>query len=110
MATLNHTNLTTWNVLDLKTFFRTCFGFEILDERGAKFAVLRNPEGFILTLMHHKDMTPERGYPGFDRADPFGTQARIRRPGYGARRAAQASGSRQTLDQFRLPHMPGRRA
>jgi catechol-2,3-dioxygenase len=64
MATLNHTNLTTWNVLDLKTFFRTCFGFEILDERGAKFAVLRNPEGFILTLMHHKDMTPERGYPG----------------------------------------------
>ena len=64
MATLNHTNLTTWNVLDLKNFFHTCFDFEVLQERGAKFAVLRNPEGFLLTLMHHKDITPERGYPG----------------------------------------------
>jgi catechol-2,3-dioxygenase len=64
MATLNHANLTTYNVAELKDFFRLVFGFQVLDERGAKFAVLRNHEGFVLTLMHHKDMTPEHGYPG----------------------------------------------
>ncbi len=35
-----------------------------MEERGDKFAVLRNPEGFLLTLMHDKRMTPEQGYPG----------------------------------------------
>jgi catechol 2,3-dioxygenase-like lactoylglutathione lyase family enzyme len=64
MATLNHTNLTTYNVPDLKDFFRSVFDFEVLEERGNKFAVLRNPEGFVLTLMHDKRMTPEQGYPG----------------------------------------------
>ena len=64
MATLNHTNLTTYNVPALKEFFRSVFGFQILDERGDKFAVLRNDEGFLLTLMHDQRMTPEQGYPG----------------------------------------------
>jgi catechol-2,3-dioxygenase len=64
MVTLNHTNLTTYNVPELKNFFSSLFGFQVMTERGGKFAVLRNSEGFILTLMHHKDMTPENGYPG----------------------------------------------
>jgi hypothetical protein len=64
MATLNHTNLTTYNVPGLKEFFRSVFDFQVLEERGDKFAVLRNHEGFLLTLMHDKRMTPELGYPG----------------------------------------------
>jgi catechol-2,3-dioxygenase len=64
MATLNHTNLTTYNVPALKEFFSSVFGFQILNERGDKLAVLRNSEGFVLTLMFDKHMTPEQGYPG----------------------------------------------
>jgi catechol-2,3-dioxygenase len=64
MATLNHTNLTTYNVPALKEFFNSAFGFQILNERGDKMAVLRNSEGFVLTLMFDKRMTPEQGYPG----------------------------------------------
>ena len=62
MATLNHTNLTTYNVPGLKEFFRSVFAFQILDERGDKFAVLRNSEGFLLTLMYDKHMTPEQAF------------------------------------------------
>jgi hypothetical protein len=61
MATLNHTNLTTYNVPGLKEFFRSVFDFQVLEERGDKFAVLRNPEGFLLTLMYDKRMTPGAG-------------------------------------------------
>ncbi len=64
MATLNHTNLTTYNVPALKEFFNSVFGFQILNERGDKLAVMRNSEGFVLTLMYDKRMTPEQGYPG----------------------------------------------
>ena len=64
MATLNHTNLTTYDVPALKEFFSSIFGFQILDERGNKLAVLRNADGFLLTLMYDKHMTPEQGYPG----------------------------------------------
>ncbi len=64
MATLNHTNLTTYNVPELTEFFRSIFDFQLLDERAGKLAVLRNAEGFLLTLMFDKNMTPERGYPG----------------------------------------------
>ncbi len=64
MATLNHTNLTTYNVLALTEFFCSVFGFQVIDERGDKLAVLRNSEGFLLTLMYDKLMTPEHGYPG----------------------------------------------
>jgi len=64
MATLNHTNLTTYNVPELTEFFRSVFGFEQLEERAGKLAVLRNQDGFLLTLMFDKRMTPEHGYPG----------------------------------------------
>src|ERR1700719_837088 len=64
MATLNHTNLTTYNVPALKEFFSSVFGFQILNERGDKMAVLQNSEGCVLTLMFDKRMTPEQGYPG----------------------------------------------
>jgi catechol 2,3-dioxygenase-like lactoylglutathione lyase family enzyme len=58
MATLNHTNLTTYDVPALKEFFSSVFGFQIVNERGDNFAVLRNSEGFVLTLMFDKRMTP----------------------------------------------------
>jgi catechol-2,3-dioxygenase len=64
MATLNHTNLTTYNVPALTEFFCSVFGFQTVDKRTDKLAVLRNPEGFLLTLMYDKRMTPEQGYPG----------------------------------------------
>ncbi|WP_128912811.1 VOC family protein [Granulicella sibirica] len=64
MATLNHTNLTTYDVPALVEFFSTVFGFDVLDTRGDKLAVLRNSDGFLLTLMYDKRMTPEQGYPG----------------------------------------------
>ena len=38
MATLNHTNLTSYNVPALKEFFCRVFDFQVLDERGNKFA------------------------------------------------------------------------
>ncbi|MDE1178817.1 MAG: VOC family protein [Edaphobacter sp.] len=64
MATLNHTNLTTYDVPGLTEFFRSVFGFAVLEERAGKMAVMRNTDGFVLTLMHDKRMTPEHGYPG----------------------------------------------
>ena len=64
MATLNHTNLTTYNVPALTEFFRMIFDFQVLEKRADKMAVLRNPDGFLLTLMFDKRMTPEQGYPG----------------------------------------------
>ena len=64
MATLNHTNLTTYDVPALTEFFRSVFGFRVMEERAGKFAVLHNTEGFVLSLMHDKNMTPEHGYPG----------------------------------------------
>jgi catechol-2,3-dioxygenase len=64
MATLNHTNLTTYNVPALTEFFRSVFAFQLLHQRADKLTVLRNPEGFLLTLMYDKRMTPEQGYPG----------------------------------------------
>jgi catechol-2,3-dioxygenase len=64
MATLNHTNLTTYDVPALTAFFTSIFDFQVFEERAGKFAVMRNAEGFILTLMHDKNMTAEHGYPG----------------------------------------------
>ena len=64
MATLNHTNLTTYDVPALTEFFCSVFGFQTLDERADKLAVLRNADGYLLTLMYDKRMTPEAGYPG----------------------------------------------
>jgi catechol-2,3-dioxygenase len=64
MATLNHTNLTTYDVPALTEFFCSLFDFQVVDERSSKLAVLRNPAGFLLTLMYDKRMTPQQGYPG----------------------------------------------
>ena len=64
MQTLNHANLTTYNVPALTEFFQNIFGLHVLEQRGMSFAVLRDDSGFILSLMRHKDMTPEHGYPG----------------------------------------------
>ena len=64
MVTFNHTNLTTYNVPALTEFFSSVFGFQVIDVRADKLAVLRNAEGFLLTLMYDKRMTPEQGYPG----------------------------------------------
>lgn len=64
MATLNHTNLTTYNVPALKDFFCSVFDFQVVDERAGKLVILRNADDFLLTLMYDKRMTPEQGYPG----------------------------------------------
>jgi len=64
MATLNHTNLTTYDVPALTEFFQSVFDFQVMHKRTDKLAVLRNSDGFLLTLMYDKRMTPEQGYPG----------------------------------------------
>jgi catechol 2,3-dioxygenase-like lactoylglutathione lyase family enzyme len=64
MATMNHTNLTTYDVPALTEFFCSVFGFQLIEKRADKLSVLRNAEGFVLTLMYDKRMTPEQGYPG----------------------------------------------
>jgi catechol 2,3-dioxygenase-like lactoylglutathione lyase family enzyme len=64
MTTLNHTNLTTYDVPALTAFFTSVFHFQLFVQRAGKLSVMRNPEGFVLTLMHDKRMTPEQGYPG----------------------------------------------
>jgi catechol-2,3-dioxygenase len=63
MATMNHTNLTTYNVPALTEFFCSVFGFQLIEEHADTLSVLQN-EGFLLTLMYDKRMTPEQGYPG----------------------------------------------
>ncbi len=64
MTTLNHANLTSYDVPSLTHFFHTVFGLHVLQERGAGFALLRDDSGFLLTLMHDKHMTPDADYPG----------------------------------------------
>ena len=64
MVTMNHTNLTTYNVPALTEFFCSVFDFQPLEKRGDKLSVLRNADGFLLTLMYDKRMNPEQGYPG----------------------------------------------
>jgi catechol-2,3-dioxygenase len=62
MTTLNHTNLSTSNVPELTEFFST-FGFDLLEQRAGKFAVLRNSDGFLLTLMYDKNVASGYRYP-----------------------------------------------
>jgi catechol-2,3-dioxygenase len=64
MATMNHANLTTYNVPALTEFFCSVFGFQLVEKRADKLSVLRNAEGFVLTVMYDKRMTTEQGYPG----------------------------------------------
>jgi catechol-2,3-dioxygenase len=65
MQTLNHANLTTYDVPALTEFFQNIFGLHVINQRGMSIAVLRDASGFLLTLMRHKDMSEENGYPGF---------------------------------------------
>ena len=44
---------------------RSLVNSSVTIEKGAdKLSVLRNAEGFVLTLMYDRRMTPEQGYPG----------------------------------------------
>jgi catechol 2,3-dioxygenase-like lactoylglutathione lyase family enzyme len=65
MQTLNHANLTTYDVPALRTFFEQIFGLRAVDSRGDKFSVMLDDKGFVLALMYDKHMTPEHGYPGY---------------------------------------------
>lgn len=65
MHTLNHANLTTYDVPALKAFFERIFDLRTLETRGDKFAILQDGSGFLLALMFDKNMTPEHGYPGY---------------------------------------------
>ena len=64
MAKLNHINLATSNVPELKRFFEIGFGFRLAAERGlGKFSLLLNEDGFVLALLHDKNAGAEP-YPG----------------------------------------------
>jgi catechol-2,3-dioxygenase len=64
MATMNHTNLTTYNVPPLTEFFCSVFGFQLIEKRADKLSVLRDAHGLLLSLMYDNRRTPEQGYPG----------------------------------------------
>ena len=64
LATMNHTNLTTYCVPALAEFFRSVFGFHLLEASANKLSALRHAEDFLLTLMYDERMTLEEGYPG----------------------------------------------
>jgi catechol-2,3-dioxygenase len=58
MATLNHLNLSVSNVPELTRFFQAGFNFRVAEQRGTgKFAVLLGEDGFVLILMHDKNVT-----------------------------------------------------
>jgi catechol-2,3-dioxygenase len=63
MIKFNHANLSSFNVPPLTEFFKNVFGMQVLQEIGAGFALLTDDDGFLLTLMHDKQMTPDSGYP-----------------------------------------------
>ncbi|MBS1822681.1 MAG: VOC family protein [Acidobacteria bacterium] len=63
MTTLNHANLSTSNVPRLAEFFCSIFGFSQLKQRADKFALLRNRDGFLLTLMYDKHVASGQQYP-----------------------------------------------
>ena len=60
---LEHANLATSDVAGLTAFFAQFFEFELVEKRGKDaFAVMRNKDGFVLTLMKTKKTDPDR-YP-----------------------------------------------
>ena len=63
MTQLNHINLGVSNVPELVRFFEAGFGFRVEETRGMwKFAVLMGEDGFVLILMHDKNVN-EDTYP-----------------------------------------------
>jgi catechol 2,3-dioxygenase-like lactoylglutathione lyase family enzyme len=60
MTQLNHINLGVSNVPELVRFFQSGFGFRIEETRGTdKFAVLLGEDGFVLILMHDKNVADD---------------------------------------------------
>jgi catechol 2,3-dioxygenase-like lactoylglutathione lyase family enzyme len=60
MTQLNHINLGVSNVPELVRFFQWSFGFRVEETRGTgKFAVLVGEDGFVLILMHDKNVTDD---------------------------------------------------
>ncbi|WP_315836340.1 VOC family protein [Bradyrhizobium prioriisuperbiae] len=60
---LEHANLATSDVAGLTTLFIRFLGFELVEKRGKEtFALLRNQDGFVLTLMKRKATDPD-SYP-----------------------------------------------
>jgi catechol 2,3-dioxygenase-like lactoylglutathione lyase family enzyme len=58
MLKLNHINLSVSDVPSLSDFFERCLNFKVTERRGNnKFAVLEGEDGFVLILMHGKDVT-----------------------------------------------------
>ncbi len=58
MLKLNHINLSVSDVPAFSDFFERCFNFKVSERRGNnKFAVLEGEDGFILILMHCKDVS-----------------------------------------------------
>jgi catechol 2,3-dioxygenase-like lactoylglutathione lyase family enzyme len=58
MTKLNHLNLSVSDVPQLTRFFQESFGFHLTDQRGTgKLSVLLGDDGFVLTLMHDKNVT-----------------------------------------------------
>lgn len=65
MHTLNHANLTTYDVPALRAFLERIFNLRTLETRGDKFVIMQDAKGFLLALMFDKNMTREHGYPGY---------------------------------------------
>jgi catechol 2,3-dioxygenase-like lactoylglutathione lyase family enzyme len=66
MTTLNHLNLAVSDVPELTRFFQSGFGFRLMVERGTgKFCILLGEDGFVLALMHDKNVTPTTYPPMF---------------------------------------------
>jgi catechol 2,3-dioxygenase-like lactoylglutathione lyase family enzyme len=58
MTKFNHVNLSVSNVPALTRFFEESFGFHLAEQRGTgKLSVLLGDDGFVLTLMHDKNVT-----------------------------------------------------
>ena len=55
--TLNHANLTTYDVPALAQFLQDHFGLHAVGTRGRSLAILHDDRGFVLTLMFDKHMT-----------------------------------------------------
>jgi catechol 2,3-dioxygenase-like lactoylglutathione lyase family enzyme len=60
---IKHANVTTPDVAGLVALFQQFFGFELVAKRGQDaFALMRDTNGFVLTLMKPKKRDPDR-YP-----------------------------------------------
>ncbi|WP_282942626.1 VOC family protein [Paenibacillus sp. RC67] len=62
----NHLNLTVTDVVEAKHFLETYFGLKCYTSAGKAFAAMLDDDGFLLNLMHGKDVNyPETFHVGF---------------------------------------------